>query len=222
MADIYTLPDVIKAAIESHVAGLHVALPGIVEKYDAEKQVADVVIAVRAPMRTLAGDVSYLDFPTLPEVPIAWPSGGGYFAAFPLAKGDPVMLVFSEVATGEYLSNGSKSDPLDTRRHSLGYPVAIPGAARPEPKAIKDAPTTGVVIGKDDAETQIHVGATEIKLGKTATDFVALASLVKAELQALQTWAASHTHPAPGGATSAPTSPPSAIGEVKASVVKAK
>jgi hypothetical protein len=94
-----------------------------------------------------------------------------------------VGLLFSEVATGEYLATGEDGTPADTRRHSLGYPCAIPGMFTPAPKALADVLTDAVVLGKDGAEGQIQIKGTEIKLGKTAVSFVALATLVDAELE---------------------------------------
>lgn len=188
-----SLAEIITAALDSRLEGMHVAIPGRVVKYYPKgasgtgTASADVSPAVKLPLRAgeMGGEVSYESLPVFPDVPIAWPSGGGYFVAFPLEPEDPVMLVFSDVAIGDYLSSGKESEPLDTRRHSLGYPVAIPGGARPDPDALADAPTDGAIIGKDGAETQIKLTGTDISLGKGSTDFVALATPTEARLDAI-------------------------------------
>lgn len=179
-----TLAEVVSGAIEARLEDCHVAIPGRVVRYYPERQTVDVAPAVKLPLRAgeQGGDVAYEDLPTWPDVPVAWPSGGGYFCAFPLAADDPVMLVFSDVAMGDYLTTGKESAPIDTRRHSLGYPIAIPGGARPDPKALKDASKDGAIIGKDNAQTQIKITGTDITVGKDATDYVALASKVATEL----------------------------------------
>jgi hypothetical protein len=220
----YSLKEVLEAFAESFGSELHVAMPGRVVSYDATTQTAVVEPVCKLPRLALDGSVAYMPVPTFPDVKVAWPSGGGFLVAIGLKKGDPVSLIFSEVALGEYLDNGEDASPLDTRRHSLGYPTAIPGGWRPDTQSIKDAPADGVTIGKDDHEHQILVTDTDIKLGKTATDFVALASKVATELAAIKLWANTHTHPVPAGpGTSSPTATPmSDPGSVAAAHVKAK
>lgn len=181
-----SLPEVIRAALEAHTEGMHIALPGKVVSYDASKQTASVDCAVKLPLRGEFGEVVYESLPTFPDVPIAWHGGGGFFFSMPLVPGDPVLLVFSDIATGEYLNTGETSSPADTRRHSLGYPTAFPGAARPDTKALADASSTDLLAGKDGGTGQIRIKASSVELGKGATDYVALASLVDARITALQ------------------------------------
>jgi hypothetical protein len=118
----------------------------------------------------------------LPRVPIDWPAGGGYFLAFGLSAGDPVAVVFCDVATGEALDSGDVGAPVDTRRHGLAYSHATPGGMRPTPRRLVDAPTSGAVLGKDGSDSQVVIEDTMIQLGKGATDFVALAAKVEIEL----------------------------------------
>jgi len=224
----YELTDILRASNEATLDGINVALPGIVVSYSAAKQTATVRPAVKVP-RKVAGKfpsdetgITYQTLPDLPDVPIAWASGGGYVATFPLAANDPVMLIFSSVAFGEYMLSGKVSEPKDTRKHSLGYPIAIPGGARPDTKPILDASATEMVIGKDNGDPQVRIGATTITLGKGATDAVALASKVLTELQAIKTAYDGHTHTAPGGATGVPIPLLPTPGSVASTLIKAK
>lgn len=182
-----TLAEVLKAAMEAHTQDMHVSLPGRIVSYDAATQTADIECGVRLPLAGEFGEIVYDEFPVFPNVPIAWPKGGGFFLAFPLDKGDPVLLVFSDVAIGEYLSTGNVSEPMDARRHSSGYPVAIPGGASPDPRALADSSATKLILGKDGATVQISIDGTSICLGKGAADYVALASLVETHLTTLAT-----------------------------------
>lgn len=188
-----SLAEVIKASNESHAEGMHVAIPGTVVQFYPKGPTglgtasADIKPGVKLPLRAGEGgsEVVYEELPTFPDVPISYPSGGGYMFVFALSEGDPVQLLFNDVGIAEYLTAGRTSEPLDTRRHSLGYPTATPGGARPDPKALKDTPAEGAIIGKDDAQTQIKFTPTVIEIGKDATDFVALASLVSTNLTAI-------------------------------------
>lgn len=181
-----TLAEVLKASNEAHTQDMHVGLPGRIVSYDAAKQTADVECGVRLPLKGEFGEVVYEEFPIFPDVPIAWPRGGGFFITFPLAPEDPVFLVFSDVPMGEYLTTGKVSDPMDTRRHSSGYPMAIPGGASPDPKALTDASATKLVLGKDGATVQISIDGTTIQLGKGTADYLALATKVDNAIEALR------------------------------------
>lgn len=186
--------EILNAAIDSALTDLHVSLPGRVVAYNAATQTADVQPTVKQPKRNLDGSVAYLDLPTIPAVPVAWPSGGGFTVALPLSPGDPVLLVFSETPMGEYLLTGEDADPVDTRRHSLGYPVAFPGGAKPDAKAFPDAPIDGVLVGKSGSDQQVKIDSAFISLGRGATDFVALASKVDSALSSIQAKYDVHTH----------------------------
>lgn len=187
-----SLPEIITAGLDARLDGVHVAIPGTVVKYYPNSHSgtgtasADIASGVKVPLRDAAGEIVYETLPTFPDVPINWPSGGGYFVAFPLDEGDPVQMIFNDIGIAEFLTNGVLSEPLDTRRHSLGYPTAMPGGARPDKKALKDSPIDGAIIGKDDAQTQIKITGEEIQIGKGASDFVALSTLVNARIETLR------------------------------------
>lgn len=217
-----SLAEVLTAALDARMEGVHVSIPGRVVKYYPVSQTADVAPTVKTPVTDDETEIQHIALPTFPNVPVAWPSGGGYFVAFGLVAGDPVQLVFSDTATGDYLETGEDSSPADTRRHSAGYPSCIPGACRPVTKQFKDAPTEGVIIGKDDTDKQIKITGTEIALGKAATDFVALASLVQTALDAIRTQFNAHVHPETGGTTLVPSIALDPLGPVAATIVKAK
>jgi hypothetical protein len=116
--------------------------------------------------------------PVISNVPVCWPSGGGYFAAFPLAKGDPVTLIFADRSLDRWLTQGGEVDPMHLHTHELTDAFAIPGG-RAKPQKLSSPSTTKMVIGKDgDATQQITIDGTDIKLCDTATQYVAMSNLV--------------------------------------------
>jgi phage tail protein X len=172
--------EVLRAALDNRISDVHVALPGRVVKYDAAKQVADIQPMVRRAVERLDGEVELEDLPICPNVPIAWPHGGGYYLHFPLAEGDDVELVFNEAATAQYRESGELSPPGDLRRHSLGYAFAVP-CRLVTSKAFADAPTEAVVIVPSGGKLRVsQAGAA------AASEAVALAEKVTAQLEALK------------------------------------
>lgn len=71
----------------------------------------------------------------------------------------------------------------------------------------------------------LMLGGTEVLLGSEAasdpvvrkSDLQGAIDDLRGEISSQRSWALSHTHPAPGGATSAPTSPPPPVAPVTAS-----
>src|SRR5690606_33868177 len=68
-------------------------------------------------------------------------------------------------------------------RHSLGWPVAIPGLF-PDTKPLAADPfsllarAAGMVIGQDGGDSRIEITDSGVKIGADATEYVALASKV--------------------------------------------
>lgn len=213
MSETIDTPTLLRLATSSAQEELATALPGIVQAYDPLTQTADVLPAVQRWYEDPeTGERVPENYPVIPLVPIAFPSGKGFAITFPLDKGDPVVLIFSAISMAEYLNTGAITVPADQRRHSANYPWAFPGGL-PDTKKLGDASATDMHIGKRGGNVQIGITASEIHLGRDASDFVALASKVATELTAIQTSLGTCVPP--------PTSP-YIPGSVAATIVKAK
>lgn len=225
-----SLADVVSGAVDATLGKIHTSMPGKVVSYDSLAQTANVQPMCKRQLFTADGEKFYESLPLLANVPVCFPRGGGYVVTVPIQAGDTVVLVFSEAGLAEFLETGSESEPWDTRRHHISNAIAIPSiSADTAPLASGDnsARTAGIVIGKDGSNEQIRFASGEIKLGANATDFVALASLVKARLDTIQSTFDTHTHLyIPGTLPAVPTPPPAtpigALAPVAASLVKAK
>lgn len=242
-----SLADVLDANARTTSSRIHTSLPGKVVAYNPATNTADIQICVKAPFFDLDGGREYDEMPTLPSVPIIWPRGGGFVMTLPIGPGDFVWLMFSELALAEWRSTGQLSEPTDARRHSLGYPYAIPGAfPDTSPMAALDATARAAkAIFGNDGGVAIHIDGTTIKLNPLAIDAVALATPTQAGLAAcmaaanatLSTLASaistfnSHTHSGvtagagvtgpPAASMSAAGAPGGAPGAVAALTVKA-
>src|SRR5574342_4931 len=124
-----TLAEVIRAALDAQSRALRVALPGRVTAYNASRESVDVQPQLRDVLETEDGDLVTENLPIIPDVPVCWPSGlgGTAFMTFPLAAGDPVLLVCCDYDPGLWRSTGQPGTPGDLRIHRLGHAVAYPG-----------------------------------------------------------------------------------------------
>jgi hypothetical protein len=144
------MAEVMALVLRSHLARVWTSLPGLVETYDPATQKVSVRPAIADRYETADGE-DMVELPVIPGVPVVFPSGGGYVAALPLAKGDPVLLVFSSRSTDVWRAGDGTSqvDPNDLRTHDLSDAFAIPGG-RPFGAPLKDCSATDLVIGKGD------------------------------------------------------------------------
>lgn len=244
-----SLADAILGGMNTVKQQVNTTMPGILVDFDSLTQTATIQPAVKRQLFNDDGESSWESLPLLSHVPVMFFFGGGYVMTVPLQAGDTVLLVFTQQGLAEFRATGKESETWDSRRHHISGAVAIPGLhADTAPFASGDsgARAAGILIGRDGSDEQIRITSGSIKLGASATDFVALAPAVFSELQALRATLNAlvtsfnlHAHdvnvlgvPVPtswpgqtnAGAASVPNlaTPPAAVGPVAATLVKAK
>jgi hypothetical protein len=164
-----TLAQLLNRVKASVGAETRVAIPGVVTSYDATKQLADVSPQVSEPFELEDGTVEQRRLPVVPSVPVMFPGASGFRITYPIEKGDTGLLIFCDRSIDAWLARGGHTAPTDARRHHLSDAVFVPGLHP------SNAPWTGA-----DANV-ITIG-----LDSAAADFVALASKVTTQLEALK------------------------------------
>ncbi len=180
-----TLPDLLDAHADRYHENNHISLPCKVLSYDAASQTVVAQPLIKRPGEDANGDTKYEALPAYPNIQVAFPRAGSFVVYLPIAAGSYGHLVFIDMANGEARATGQLSEPKDTERHSGGYCFFLPGGY-PDSSKLTDHPSHGY-IGLDGDQAQAHFTTGSIKLGASATDFVALASLVAAQLNTLKT-----------------------------------
>lgn len=185
-----TLYESIQAGVGSAIDDIFVARPGKVTAYDALTNTAVVKPMVKRALYAVDDDTrTYEELPEIPFVSVIWPRAGDYVVTLPMQVGDSVLLVFCDVALAEWRADGALAEPADARRHSLGWPVAVPGFFPDSAPMSSDAldlaaRIAGMIIGQHGGANRIEISSTGIKIGGDATDFVALATPTQAGLNA--------------------------------------
>jgi hypothetical protein len=199
MTQIPSFAQLIKQAIDGRLLDVHTALIAKVESYDADKQLVNVSPILKRSLMTMDGDVVSEDLPVLCDVPVLFPRAGGFFISFPIQPGDFVQLIFNEVDLEEWLDD---KEPTigHNQRFTLQGAVAIPGIY-PQAKALLDAHKTNFVLGKEQG-LQIHIDDEKIRLwSDDAAEALAIARIVKDELDRLRNAILSHSHVSHGKPT---------------------
>ena len=173
-------PADLAAQLLQHAAGVEVVAVATVESYDSAAARATVRPLHKSGTRDArTGTVAWTERPPL-SVPVLWPAGGGTAITWPLEAGDFVLLLVCGRSLDEF-SQGQGPPAIeagDVRRNSLQDALALPLLPRPLPA---DASAEGATVVTGD----------DIRLGdSTATEAVALAPPVEANLAVIRAYLA--------------------------------
>jgi len=147
------LEDIIEEMIRLGVAKMNVGCFARVESYSAAKQTCTCRPVVRA---SIKGGNS-VQYPSIANVPVRFPAGGGFSITWPLSAGDQVWLDFGDRSIDEWMNSSAPKDiqARSKRRFHITDAVAYPGG-RPGTKPLKRAGSTDLVIAQDDYDTAIN------------------------------------------------------------------
>lgn len=201
--------DAVASVFDGRMLEVNTAMPGVVERYDAATGRADVSPVIKR-VYVVDGKDQAFDQPVITSVPVCFPRGGGFAMTFPLKKGDPVLLVFSQRSIDRWTDTDGKTkhDCEDDRRFDLSDAIAIPGLYTFK-APIQTAHADNLVLAKEDGSCHFQIttgGEFQMKGGPfrlgsdAANKALALAEKCDSRLSDLEAFAATHMHPtaAPG------------------------
>ncbi len=116
-----------RAAAFNNAAQLRVAIPGIVESFDADRQTVSVQPAITENIQVGEEAAKSTKLPILTDIPICFPRAGGYSITLPIAKGDECLLIFADMCIDGWWQSGGVQDQMETRRHDLSDAFALIG-----------------------------------------------------------------------------------------------
>ena len=152
--------NLIEKVINNASFNIHVCLPAVVQSYDPIKQTIEAQPTVRERVIQENGEITYLKYPLLINVPVAFPQASGYSITFPVKKGDECLIVFSDVSIDNWWLKGNIQNPVEQRRHDLSDGIAILGLINQDKLKNKNKKpnSNSLVIQNDKYGTGITVG----------------------------------------------------------------
>lgn len=146
------LSEAMRAVLIGHQATVWTALPGIIRKVDLAKHTVEVEPAVQAKVSAPDGTTSWISIPMLVDVPILWPSGGGYTLTFPVLPGDEALVIFASRCIDSWWQLGGVQVQAELRLHDLSDGFALIGP-RSQPRVLDPAAIPEGVELRNDART---------------------------------------------------------------------
>jgi len=150
-----TMAEVIQEAIRAALLDLHVALPARVDKYDKDKQKANIQPLL---YKKYKSDGLKIKMPIIPGVPVQHPSanGGKAFIHLPIKKGDLGTAIFCDRSIDKYLAgDGGIVDPDDPRHHDLSDAIFIPGVL-PFSEALQGILADDLMVVNDNMKLTLY------------------------------------------------------------------
>ena len=208
-----TLYDTIEAMVSAMLSDVNTCMPG--EIVGVADLVSKGLVDVKPLVKKRFTDGETLAMPTVYSVPVMYcRTSSDVGITFPLAKGDGVLLVFSQRSLDEWLDKGGEVDPRDNRCHDITDAIAIPGLFHSGAGSAIPDNTTVTVKYKSSTIVMKSNGDVEIKAsGKVVADGSAIelgSGVVKKLINAtLVTLYNAHTHncASPGSPSGPPIVP---------------
>lgn len=148
--------EALRLALEGYTSGLWTALPGVIVNVNLEAMTVSVQPTIQGVNTNAQGNQQFVNLPVLLDVPLVFPSAGGYTLTFPIKEGDEVLVVFASRAIDAWWQSGGIGKPVEARMHDLSDGFAIPG---PHSQATKlsDISTASVQLRNNDGDTYIEI-----------------------------------------------------------------
>ena len=114
--------------LESHQSDMWTAMPGIVQSVNLSAMTLVVQLAIQGRSEDQNGNITYQNISPIQDVPICFPSAGGFTLSLPISAGDEVLVVFASRCIDSWWQNGEYANKaMEFRMHDLSDGFAIPG-----------------------------------------------------------------------------------------------
>lgn len=168
----------LRLALDGRQSIMWTALPCIVDSVDFDEMTIDCTPAIKGTIQQEDGTVISVQLPVLLDVPIVFPSAGGFILTMPIQEDDEVLVVFSSRCIDGWWQSGGIQMPLEMRMHDLSDGFAIPGP-RSVPNVASSISTTSAQLRNDAGTTYMEISSDgKIKLISPTTITVEAPSIV--------------------------------------------
>jgi len=144
------------AAIDGRQSHMWTAIPGIVQSFNAEHNTVEVQPTIQRKLRQPDGTSIDETLSLCVDVPVHFPSGGGFTMTVPVQRGDECLLVFSSRCIDNWWDRGGVQPQRIERMHNPSDGFAILGT-RSKPRALKNVSTSNVQLRSDDGSVFIEI-----------------------------------------------------------------
>lgn len=151
--------EALRIALDGRQTQIWTSMPGLITAVDFSKMTCSVQPAIQGIVQDQNGNDQNINLPLLVDVPIVFPSAGGFIITFPIKIGDEVLVSFSARCIDSWWQNGGIGIPLEIRMHDLSDGFAIPGP-KSLPNVISGISSTNLQIRNSAGTSFIEISST--------------------------------------------------------------
>lgn len=143
---------------------LNTSIPAIVNAFDPATQTVSATPAIRAKYVSPEGEVSYLSYPMITNIPLAITRGAGVRITYPVTVGKPCTLIFSQRSIDNFILEGAEANPVEgtnpltsaIRCMDLTDAMCFPGVLTTK-DTVQNYSTNAIEIRSDDGKVAVSV-----------------------------------------------------------------
>jgi hypothetical protein len=119
--------EAMRLTLDGRQSTIWTAMPCIVKSVNLQKLTIEAQPAIQGTVEDENGVRRSVNLPLLVDVPIVFPSAGGFTITLPIVAGDEVLVVFASRCIDAWWQSGGVQRPMEARMHDLSDGFAIPG-----------------------------------------------------------------------------------------------
>jgi hypothetical protein len=166
--------ETLRMAFDSQLANLWTSLPAIVTAVDLTKMTVSAQPSLKGSTLQPSGEYTSNNLPILVDVPIQFPSAGGFALTLPIKTGDEILIVFASRCIDAWWQSGGIQEQLEFRMHDLSDGFAIVGISS-VPNVIPNISAINAQLRSKDGTTFLEI-TPDGKINLTAPTSIAITS----------------------------------------------
>ena len=170
-----------RQAFEGQQVQMWTAIPGYIVDVDLDAMTCSVQPTISSTTVLPDGTRKPQNLPILINVPIIFPSAGGFTITFPIAANDEVLVVFSSRCIDSWWLYSGVQQPMEGRMHDLSDGFAFPGP-KSVPNTIGGISSTHLQIRNNAGTTYFQLGSNKMNLVNATTDLLTVLTNLQSTL----------------------------------------
>lgn len=166
-------------AISQFACELRVAVPGIIQSFDAAKQTVTVKVALRENLNLIqkangrmVAVTNQVEIPELLDIPIVIPRAGGYALTLPVQAGDECLVIFGDMCIDAWWQSGGVQNQIDKRRHDLSDGFAVLGCWS-QPRTIEGYSSSSAQLRTEDGMVTVEIAGNAVNVSAPTVNVTA-------------------------------------------------
>lgn len=145
-----------RVILDGRQSTIWTAIPAYVTSVNFTAMTVECQPTIQGVISNFDGTETMVNLPLLVDVPIIFPSAGGFTLTLPIAINDEGLVIFSSRAIDSWWQNSGIGVPVESRQHDLSDGLFIPGP-KSQPNVISSISTTNAQLRSDDGTIYLEL-----------------------------------------------------------------